>query len=104
MKHKSEVSTMITTQFNTKIQIFRIGNGREFFNSQLGNYLLCEGIIHKSSCVDTPQQNGIAERKNRHILEVARSLLFSTNMPKKFWGDAVLTVAYLINRLSSKTL
>ena len=73
-------------------------------NSQLGNYLLCEGIIHQSSCVDTPQQNGIAERKNRHILEVARSLLFSTNMPKKFWGDAVLTAAYLINRLPSKTL
>ncbi|RVW35969.1 Retrovirus-related Pol polyprotein from transposon TNT 1-94 [Vitis vinifera] len=61
-----------------------------------------EGIVHLSSCVDTPQQNGIAERKNRHLLEVARSLMFSMNVPKLFWGQAVLTAAYLINRMPSR--
>ena len=95
---------MIQTQFDTGIQIFRTDNGKEFFNSFLGNYLFDEGIVHQSTCVDTPQQNGIAERKNRHLLEVARSLMFSSNVPKNFWGEAVLTVAFLINRVPSKIL
>ncbi|RVW87339.1 Retrovirus-related Pol polyprotein from transposon RE2 [Vitis vinifera] len=70
----------------------------------LGEFLAQEGIVHLSSCVDTPQQNGIAERKNRHLLEVARSLMFSMNVPKLFWGQAVLTTAYLINRMPSRVL
>ena len=63
-----------------------------------------QGIVHLSSCVDTPQQNGIAERKNRHLLEVARSLMFSTYVSKHFLGEAVLTATYLINRMPSKIL
>ena len=111
MKEKSEVThifkcfkKMIQTQFDTGIQIFRTDNGKEFFNSFLGNYLSDEGIVHQSTCVDTPQQNGIAERKNRHLLEVARSLMFSSNVPKNFWGEAVLTAAFLINWVPSKVL
>ena len=63
-----------------------------------------QGIVHLSSCVDTPQQNGIAKRKNRHLLKVARSLMFSTHVPKHFLGKAVLTTTYLINRMPSKIL
>ncbi|RVX01288.1 Retrovirus-related Pol polyprotein from transposon TNT 1-94 [Vitis vinifera] len=70
----------------------------------VGEFLAQEGIVHLSSCVDTPQQNGIAERKNRHLLEVARSLMFSMNVPKLFWGQAVLTAAYLINKMPSRVL
>ncbi|RVW17552.1 Retrovirus-related Pol polyprotein from transposon RE2 [Vitis vinifera] len=69
----------------------------------VGEFLAQEGIVHLSSCVDTPQQNGIAERKNRHLLEVARSLMFSMNVPKLFWGQAVLTAAYPINRMPSRS-
>ena len=79
-------------------------NAKEYFNSVLGDYLLHEGIVHQSSCVETSQQNGIAERKNRHLLEVARSLVFSTHVPKHLWGEIVLTAAYLINRMSSGVL
>ena len=111
MKEKSEVGTlfrnfnsMIQTQFQTKIQVLKTDNAKEYFNTVLGSYLLNQGIIHISSCVDTPQQNGVAERKNRHLLEVARSLMFSTNVPKHFWGKAVLTAAYLINRMPSRVL
>ena len=79
---------MIQTQFQTKIQILRTDNGTEYFNHSLSTYLEENGIIHQSSCVNTPQQNGVAERKNRHILEVARALLFTSHMPSQFWGDS----------------
>lgn len=54
--------------------------------------------------MDTPQQNGIAEGKNRDLMEVTRSLMLTTNVPNHFWGEAVLSVAYLINRMPSKAL
>ena len=48
------------------------------------------GMIHLSSYIGTPQQNGVVERKNRHLLEVTRTL-FEMRVPKTFWGDVVLT-------------
>ncbi|GAA0147741.1 transmembrane signal receptor [Lithospermum erythrorhizon] len=57
-----------------------------------------------NTCVDTPQQNGIAEGKNRHLLEVARSLMFTNHVPKHFWGEAILTATYLINRMPSRVI
>ena len=96
--------SMIRTQYNVGIKILRTDNGTEYYNSALGSFLLENGLVHQSSCVDTPQQNGVAERKNRHLLEVARSLMFTSNIPKKFWGDAILTACYLINRMPSRVL
>ena len=94
---------MIQTQFQIKIKVFRFDNAKEYFNSILGTYLTSHGIVHQSFCVDTPQQNGVAERKNRH-LEVARSIMFTTNVSKHFWGEAVLIATYLINRMPSRVL
>lgn len=111
LKEKSEVAGifeqffyMIKNQFNQSIKILRSDNGTEFFNTTLQNFISKHGIIHQSSCVNSPQQNGISERKNRHLLEVARSLLFTANLPKLFWGDAILTACFLINRQPSKIL
>lgn len=92
---------LVKNQFHISIQILKTDNTRHFFNLNINLYLQSLGVVHQISCVDTPQQNETAERKNRHILEVARSLLFQTNIPKKFWGEAVLTTTYLINRLPS---
>ena len=97
-------NVMINTQFQTKIQIFRTNNGTEYFNSILGPYLREHCIIHQSSCIATTQQNGISERKDRHLLQVPRSLMFTTNVPKYFLGEAVLIASYLINRMPTRVL
>ncbi|KAA0053629.1 Beta-galactosidase [Cucumis melo var. makuwa] len=94
----------IKTQFHTKIAILRSDNGREFQNHKLSEFLASKGIVHQTSCAYTPQQNGVAERKNRHLVEVARSLMLSTSLPSYLWGDAILTAAHLINRMPSRIL
>lgn len=59
------------TMIQTHIQILRTNNAREYFNSILGRFIVEKGIIHQRSCANTPQKNGIAERRNKHLLEVA---------------------------------
>ena len=73
-------------------------------NQNFSNFLKQKGIIHQTTCVYTPQQNGISERKNCHLLEMTRALMFQTNVPKIYWSDAILTATYLINRLPSVVL
>jgi len=73
---------MIESQFNTKICILQSDNDTEYFNETLGFFIKEKGILHQATCRETPQQNGIAERKNRHLLEVARAIMFSMNVPK----------------------
>uniref|UniRef100_A0A2N9GYK7 Integrase catalytic domain-containing protein n=1 Tax=Fagus sylvatica TaxID=28930 RepID=A0A2N9GYK7_FAGSY len=85
----------------TKIHI---DNGQEFLETKLQSYLQTHGIIHERTCVETPQQNGVAERKHRHLLNIARSLRFQAHLPLKFWGECVLTAAYLINCTPSRIL
>jgi hypothetical protein len=95
---------LVANQFNAKIQIFCTDNGKEYVNNDFVAYLSNHGIIHQTTCPNTPPQNGVAERKNRHLLEVARSLTFQMNVPKYLWSEAVLTTAYLINCMPSRIL
>ena len=95
---------MIETQFQTKIGILHTDNGTKYFNQILGSFMRIKGIHHQSTCVDTPQQNGIAKRKNKHLLEVSRAIMFSMHVPKYLWGEAVLTSSYLINRMPTRVL
>ena len=62
------------------------------------------GILHQTSCVETPSQNGVAERKNRHLLETTIALLFQMQVPKHFWADVVSTAWFFINKMSSSVL
>ncbi|RVX18665.1 Retrovirus-related Pol polyprotein from transposon TNT 1-94 [Vitis vinifera] len=79
-------------------------NAREYFSAPFTSFMSHHGILHQSSCAHTPQQNGVAERKNRHLVETARTILLHSNVPFRFWGDAVLTACYLINRMPSSVL
>ena len=92
---------MIQTSFHDKIQVLKADNARDYFNSIVWEFLLREGMVHQSFCIDTPQQNEIAKRKNRHLVKVAKTLMFSTHVVKSFWGEVVLTTTYLINSMPS---
>jgi hypothetical protein len=108
MKNKSETRqhvqnliTMIKNQFNHSVKIIRSDNGPEFL---MHDYYSSLGILHQTSCVETPQQNGRVERKHQHLLNIARALLFQSNLPKQFWCYAVLHATYIINRTATPVL
>ncbi|KAJ9683729.1 hypothetical protein PVL29_019345 [Vitis rotundifolia] len=111
MKNRAELFSIfqkfyaeIQTQFNISIRVLRSDNAREYFSTPFTSFMSHHGILHQSSCAHTPQQNGVAERKNRHLVETARTILLHSNVPFRFWGDAVLTACYLINRMPSSIL
>lgn len=91
LKAKSEICfifpnfcNMIKTQFGAKIKKVTADKAKEFLSHTLSHFFLQKGIIRESSCVCNSQQNGIVERKNRHILVVTRALLFHNNVPKQY--------------------
>ena len=77
-------------------------NGTKFLS--MHQFFLDHDIECQRTCVYTPKQNGVVERKHYHILTIARSLLYQSNLPIRFWGDCVLTAIYVINRLPSPIL
>ncbi|KAK9671088.1 hypothetical protein RND81_12G006000 [Saponaria officinalis] len=92
---------LVLTQHGKRIKIIRSDNALEFDDEQCRKLFLENGIIHQTSIVDRPQQNGVVERKHRHLLEISRALRFHSGIPLSYWGDCVLTAAYIINRLPS---
>ncbi|KAG7543542.1 Integrase catalytic core [Arabidopsis thaliana x Arabidopsis arenosa] len=101
MNLKSLVS-LAERQFGQQVKRVRSDNGTEFMS--MSNYFRSQGIVHETSCVGTPQQNGRVERKHRHILNVARALRFQSNLPISFWGECILTAGYIINRTPSSVM
>lgn len=87
---------MFYTQFNTMVKCITSNNGNEFM---LKPFFQKSGIIHQTSCVGTPQQNGIVERKHQHILGITRAILYQTHFPHIFWAHVVNHVVHIINRL-----
>jgi hypothetical protein len=77
----------------------RSDNGTKFKNSQIECFLEDEGIRHEFSSPYTPQQNGVVERKNRTLLDMARTMLDEYKTPDRFWAEAINTACYSINRL-----
>ena len=103
MKHNntSDFITLMEKQFDTKIKAIQSDNGAEFIMKQ---FYASQGIIHQTSCIETPQQNEIVERKHQHLLNLTRALLFEANLPQIFWSFALSHAALLINCLPTPFL
>jgi transposase InsO family protein len=86
-------------EFGLRIKKIRSDNETEFKNSQIEGFLEDEGIKHEFSSTYTPQQNGVVERKNRTLLDMARTMLDEYKTSERFWAEAVNTACYAINRL-----
>ena len=93
MKNRAELFSIfqkfyaeIQTPFNVSIRVLRNHNAREYFSTPFTSFMSQHGILHQSSCAHTPQQNGVAERKNRHLVETARTLLLHSHVPFVFGG------------------
>ncbi|KAH9668295.1 hypothetical protein KPL70_021361 [Citrus sinensis] len=81
------------------ITCIRSDHGGEFENHAFENFCNDFGIEHQFSSPRTPQQNGVVERKNRSIQEMARTMLNENSLPKYFWAEAVNTACYVLNRV-----
>jgi hypothetical protein len=86
-------------EFGLRIKKIRSDNGTEFKNSQIEDFLEDEGIKHEFSSPYTPQQNGVVERKNRTLLDMARTMLDEYKTLDRFWAEAINTACYSINQL-----
>ncbi|RVW26366.1 Retrovirus-related Pol polyprotein from transposon TNT 1-94 [Vitis vinifera] len=95
---------MIETQYNAKVRVLRSDNDGEYQSFDLQKYLEEHGIIHQTTCSNTPQQNGVAERKNRHLLEVVRASLITAKIPISYLGEAITSTTYLINWIPSSPI
>lgn len=111
LKEKSEVRdklkefvAMMKTKFGHKPKVFRSDRGGEYVGNKLQEWLKLEGIQAQFTAPYTPQQNGVAERKNRSLIEMARCMLEDAGLEKIFWAEAVNTAVYLQNRLPSRSI
>ncbi|KAI3509833.1 hypothetical protein L1887_25356 [Cichorium endivia] len=109
MKEKSdtfskfkEFKITVEGEVGMKIRCLRSDNGGEYTSEEFKQYLKECGIRHQYTCANTPQQNGVAERKNRHLAEICRSMLHAKNVPGRFWAEAMRTAAHVINKLPNQ--
>ncbi|GJR77672.1 putative ribonuclease H-like domain-containing protein [Tanacetum coccineum] len=89
----------IENQLNQKVKTIRSDNGTEFKNKEVIEFCGIKGIKREYSNARTPQQNGVAERKNRTLIEAARTMLADSFLPNTFWAEAVSTACYVLNRV-----
>ncbi|GJW44301.1 putative ribonuclease H-like domain-containing protein [Tanacetum coccineum] len=91
--------TGLENQLNHKVKIIRSDHGTEFKNHAMNEFCAKKGIKREFSVARTPQQNGVAERKNRTLIEAARTMLADSLLPIPFWAEAVNTACYVLNRV-----
>ncbi|GJT19316.1 putative ribonuclease H-like domain-containing protein [Tanacetum coccineum] len=82
-----------------KVKVIRCDNGTEFKNREMTQFCEMKGIMRQYSVARTPQQNGVAERRNRTLIEAARTMLADSKLPTTFWAKAVNTACYVQNRV-----
>ncbi|GKA03028.1 putative ribonuclease H-like domain-containing protein [Tanacetum coccineum] len=93
LKDKGEIDS------DQRVKVIRCDNGTEFKNKEMNQFCERKGIKREFSVARTPQQNGVAERKNRTLIEAARTMLADSKLPTTFWAEAVNTACYVQNRV-----
>ncbi|KAK1626816.1 hypothetical protein QYE76_001131, partial [Lolium multiflorum] len=111
MKHKSETfqkfkefQSEVENQRNKKIKFLRSDRGGEYLSYEFGMHLKKCGILSQLTPPGTPQRNGVSERRNRTLLDMVRSMMSLTDLPLSFWGYALETAAFTLNRAPSKSV
>lgn len=99
-----EFKSFAELQTGEKIQCLRTDGGGEYNSTEFKSFLADAGIQHQQTAANSPQQNGVAERINRTIIEKGKCLMFDANLPKMFWADAVKTVEYIYNRTLTSSI
>uniref|UniRef100_A0A2N9GH47 Integrase catalytic domain-containing protein n=1 Tax=Fagus sylvatica TaxID=28930 RepID=A0A2N9GH47_FAGSY len=100
----NKFQAMVNTQFSLPIKVLRTDCGGEFTSNAFNQFCANKGIIHQLSCPHTPQQNGVAERKHKHLIQCALAILSESKLPMSYWSHAVSTATHLINRLPTPNL
>jgi transposase InsO family protein len=95
---------MAETQTGARLKALRSDRGGEFQSKEFKQFCEKEGVLQQLTTPYTPEQNGVAERKNRTVVELARSMLKSKGMPNIFWAEAVATAVYVLNLSPTKAV
>ena len=105
MKKKSEVferfcewKSEVEKSLGQSVKVLRSDNGGEYTSDEFKKYLKVQGIKHEFTIPKNPEQNGVAERLNRTLVEMVRSMLADSRLPKSFWAEALATAVYVRNR------
>ena len=99
-----EWKSLVEKSSGHKLKIFRTDNGGEFCSTEFEGFLRNEGIKHEYTIPKTPEQNGVAERLNRTLMEAVCCMLVDSGLRHCFWAEALFTASYLINRSPTKAL
>ena len=109
MKMKSEYSSLfmkyqeiMERETGRQIKVLRSDRGGEYISNTLHEHFVQNGIQHQFSAPYTPQQNGVAERYNRTVMELVRAMLHHKNVDKRYWAEALFTACYIRNRVTSR--
>jgi transposase InsO family protein len=111
MKHNSEslekfkeFQNEVENQRGKKIKALQSDRGGEYLSHEFSNHLKNYGIVPQLTPPRTPQRNGVSERRNQTLLDMVQSMMSQLNLPLSFWGYALETVAFTLNRVSSKSV
>jgi transposase InsO family protein len=99
-----EFKALIENLSERKIKILRSDNGGEYTSKEFVNFCKDVGIKRELTTPYNPQQNGVAERKNRTIMEAVKTMIHDQDLPMCLWAEGAMTVVYVQNRLSHSAL
>ncbi|WVZ79227.1 hypothetical protein U9M48_026831 [Paspalum notatum var. saurae] len=99
-----EIKARAEMETGKKLKVLRTDRGGEFNSEEFARYCAGEGVGRHLTAPYSPQQNGVVERRNQTVVGMARSMLKAKGMPAAFWGEAVSTAVYILNRSPTKSL